>query len=108
MTSTPVRSRLSVNADGRFVAFDSYSTNFVPGDSNGTGDIFVRDRQTGTIEIASLDNAASSVPSKVIQRTLAEMGGLSHSIPSPHSWRMIRITLSMFSCGTEQRRPPSG
>ncbi len=39
-----------LSADGRFVAFWSYATNLVPGDSNGTADIFVRDRQTGTAQ----------------------------------------------------------
>ncbi len=33
----------SISADGRFVAFDSSSTNVVPGDSNGAEDVFVRD-----------------------------------------------------------------
>jgi Tol biopolymer transport system component len=36
----------AVNADGRYVAFESDATNLVPGDSNGRRDIFVRDRQT--------------------------------------------------------------
>src|SRR5437762_5568898 len=40
----------SISADGRFVAFSSYATNLVPGDTNGQQDVFVRDRQTGTTE----------------------------------------------------------
>ena len=35
----------SISADGRFVAFTSDATNLVPGDTNGTHDVFVRDRQ---------------------------------------------------------------
>ncbi len=38
----------SLSADGRYVAFDSDATNLVPGDTNGSTDVFVRDRQTGT------------------------------------------------------------
>jgi hypothetical protein len=34
----------SISADGRYVAFRSYSRNLVPGDSNGVGDVFVHDR----------------------------------------------------------------
>jgi Tol biopolymer transport system component len=34
--------------DGRFVAFWSYASNLVPGDTNGSADIFVRDRRAGT------------------------------------------------------------
>ena len=37
----------SLSADGRFVAFHSEATNLVPGDTNGYGDVFVHDRQTG-------------------------------------------------------------
>jgi Tol biopolymer transport system component len=45
---------VSMSADGRFVAFASEATNVVPGDRNGTADIFVRDRQTGTTERVSV------------------------------------------------------
>jgi Tol biopolymer transport system component len=44
----------SVSADGRFVAFYSFATNLVVGDTNGVHDVFVRDRQTGTTERASV------------------------------------------------------
>ena len=37
----------SISADGRYVAFDSVSSNLVPGDTNEWSDIFVHDRQTG-------------------------------------------------------------
>ena len=44
----------SISADGRFVAFESFATNLVPGDTNGQCDVFVHDRQTGTTERASV------------------------------------------------------
>ena len=37
----------SFGADGRYVAFPSSASNLVSGDTNGTWDIFVHDRQTG-------------------------------------------------------------
>jgi len=37
----------SISADGRYVAFDSYASNLVTGDTNSKWDIFVHDRQTG-------------------------------------------------------------
>ncbi len=46
----------SISADGRFVAFYSFASNLVAGDTNGSGDIFVRDRQAGTTERLSLDS----------------------------------------------------
>src|SRR3989442_1286484 len=36
-----------VSADGRFVAFDSRASNLVAGDTNGAGDVFVRDTCVG-------------------------------------------------------------
>ncbi|MEN6642913.1 MAG: hypothetical protein ABFE08_10735 [Armatimonadia bacterium] len=45
---------LSVSADGRYVAFASYATDLVAGDTNGDYDIFVRDRTTGTTTMVSV------------------------------------------------------
>ena len=39
--------RAAISADGRFVAFVSLASNFVPGDTNALVDVFVHDRQTG-------------------------------------------------------------
>jgi Tol biopolymer transport system component len=44
----------SVSADGRYVAFESYATNLVAGDTNGQSDIFVHDRETGQTERVSV------------------------------------------------------
>jgi hypothetical protein len=44
----------AVSTDGRFVAFESTAANLVPGDTNGVSDVFVKDRQTGTIERVSV------------------------------------------------------
>lgn len=60
--------RPSISADGRFVAFRSYSTNLVANDTNGTGDIFVHDRATHAIERVNVSstgaqsNLASGAP----------------------------------------------
>jgi Tol biopolymer transport system component len=43
----------SLSADGRVVAFASYATNLVAGDTNGTWDVFVRDRVGGTTRLVS-------------------------------------------------------
>ena len=45
----------AISADGRIVAFQSEASNLVAGDTDGTQDIFVRDRQTGTTEAVSYD-----------------------------------------------------
>ncbi|MCC6178287.1 MAG: PD40 domain-containing protein [Chloroflexi bacterium] len=49
----------ALSADGRYVAFMSYATNLVAGDSNGLADIFIRDRQAGTTERVSVANDGS-------------------------------------------------
>jgi hypothetical protein len=59
----------SISSDGRFVAFHTSATNLVPGDTNGSDDVFVRDLQTNTTERVSLSssdaeaNSSSSLPS---------------------------------------------
>jgi uncharacterized repeat protein (TIGR01451 family) len=40
--------------DGRFVVFASIASNLVAGDTNGVGDVFVRDRLTGVTERVSV------------------------------------------------------
>jgi Ca2+-binding RTX toxin-like protein len=49
----------SISADGRFVAFDSESSNLVRGDTNRSLDIFVRDTLTNTTTRVSVDSAGN-------------------------------------------------
>jgi Tol biopolymer transport system component len=53
----------AISADGRFVAFRSYATNLVPGDTNQAYDIFVRDRLLGTTERVSVDSSGAQANS---------------------------------------------
>lgn len=50
----------AISADGHFVALYSEATNLVSGDTNGTGDIFVWDRQTRKTELVTV--AANGAP----------------------------------------------
>ena len=43
-----------ISADGRWVVFASSASNLVAGDTNGSADVFVHDRQTGTTTRASV------------------------------------------------------
>jgi Tol biopolymer transport system component len=45
----------NISADGRYVAFMSVADNLVPGDVNGSRDVFVKDLQTGAITLVSAD-----------------------------------------------------
>jgi Tol biopolymer transport system component len=49
----------SISTDGRYVAFESIATDLVAGDSNGKGDIFVHDLQTGTTTRVSVGLAGA-------------------------------------------------
>jgi hypothetical protein len=49
----------AISADGRFVAFTSYASNLVSGDTNGTPDIFVRDLVAATTARVSVDSAGN-------------------------------------------------
>lgn len=51
---TPSSARTAVTPDGRYVAFVSFADNLVPGDTNLSADVFVRDRLTGTTERVSV------------------------------------------------------
>jgi putative cell wall-binding protein len=56
----------SISADGRLVAFDTYATNLITGDTNDHRDIYVHDRDTGNVECVSVSSAG----------VLADYGGL--------------------------------
>ncbi|MCC6297775.1 MAG: PD40 domain-containing protein [Anaerolineales bacterium] len=47
----------AISADGRFVAFVSDASNLVANDTNGTTDVFVRDRQLGTTVRVSVSSS---------------------------------------------------
>jgi Tol biopolymer transport system component len=49
----------AISADGRYVAFETWASNLVPGDTNAAGDVFVHDRQTGLTERVSVDSAGN-------------------------------------------------
>ena len=80
--------RPSISADGRFVAFDSYAGDLTPGDSNGIGDVFLFDRQDGSVRLAShtpaglaggglsLEPKISADGSTVVFRSSADLGRL--------------------------------
>ncbi|MBI4728935.1 MAG: PD40 domain-containing protein [Acidobacteria bacterium] len=47
----------AVSADGRYVAFTSWASDLVPGDTNGWPDVFVRDRATGETTRVSVSSS---------------------------------------------------
>ncbi len=49
--------KASISADGRFVVFESFADNLVPGDTNGVSDIFVRDLIANTTTRVSVSSS---------------------------------------------------
>ena len=49
----------TISADGRYVAFTSYASNLVPGDTVMDLDVFVHDRQTRRTEIVSVSSTGA-------------------------------------------------
>ncbi len=49
----------AVSSDGRYVAFESYASNLVAGDTNSTSDIFVRDTTSGITSRVSVSTAST-------------------------------------------------
>jgi Tol biopolymer transport system component len=89
----------SVSADGRYVAFMSWATNLVPGDTNGAGDIFVHDRQTGQTSRVSVSsngnqgNQSSYLPSiSADGRYVAFASDATNLVPGDtNNWRDIFV-----------------
>src|SRR5207249_314984 len=48
-----------ISANGRYVAFQSFASNLVAGDNNNASDVFVRDLQTGTTTLVSVNSAGT-------------------------------------------------
>ncbi|MDJ0654044.1 MAG: hypothetical protein QNJ40_07825 [Xanthomonadales bacterium] len=49
----------SLSDDGRYVAFFSYTNELVPNDLNGHEDVFLKDRDTGTIDLVSVSTSGA-------------------------------------------------
>jgi Tol biopolymer transport system component len=64
----------SLSANGRFVAFESFATNLVPGDTNRRFDIFVHDRQTSAIARVSVTEGGAEADGASFDPSLSADG----------------------------------
>jgi len=97
-----------ISADGRFVAFTSYATNLVAGDTNGWWDTFVRDRSNGTTERVSVSTSGTQANSYCSGTSISAAGrfvafqtGASNLIPGDSS--SIDVFLRDRLSGTTER-----
>lgn len=66
--------RVAISRDGRFVAFGSQAANLVDGDTNGSLDIFVHDRQTGATSRVSIDSAGTQANGRSFEPAISDDG----------------------------------
>jgi hypothetical protein len=78
----------ALSAIGRFVGFTSNAANLVPGDTNGTFDVFVRDRAERTTTRVSVgsngrqgNNSSSSASISALGRSVAFASAAGNLVP---------------------------
>lgn len=82
-----------ISADGRYVAFSSYASDLVPGDTNGYEDVFVWDRQTrATVQVTEGDADSYDATISADGRYVAFTSGASDLVPNdPSAWDDIFV-----------------
>ena len=63
-----------ISATGRYVAFGSFATNLVTGDTNGTWDVFVHDRESGETSLVSLNSNGTQGNDRSIYPAISSSG----------------------------------
>ena len=64
----------AISEDGQYVAFSSYASNLVPGDANGSADIFVHNRSTGVTRRVSVSTGGGQSDSGSSQPAISPNG----------------------------------
>ena len=65
----------SISGDGRLVAFHSWATNLVPGDTNLVVDVFVHDRETGETIRVSVSSSGEQGDDDSNEPSISDDGG---------------------------------
>jgi len=63
-----------ISSDGRFVVFSSHANNLVTGDTNGTADFFLHDRETGLTERVSVASGGTQSNGISLQGSISDGG----------------------------------
>jgi Tol biopolymer transport system component len=66
----------AISADGRLVAFSSGASNLVPGDTNGTSDVFVRDRKAQVTRRVSVGPGGQQANGESLKPAISAHGRL--------------------------------
>jgi Tol biopolymer transport system component len=65
----------TMSPDGRYIAFTSSADNLVAGDNNNAPDVFIRDLQTGTTTLVSVNSAGSGPGNRASYAPIASLNG---------------------------------
>ena len=83
----------AISSDGRYVAFSSDASNLVPGDTNDSPDVFVRDRKLGTTRRVSVSSTETQGNGDQLRRRRSvRMAGTSSSIRTRRTWCPVTPT----------------
>jgi hypothetical protein len=98
----------AISADGRFVAFASSATNLVPGDTNDQTDLFVVDREAGTIVRISVGTEGQQANNGSFAPALSADGALAafQSYASNFGFADYNGTGDVFLATTASVLPP--
>jgi Tol biopolymer transport system component len=95
----------AISADGTLVAFQSFASNLVPGDTNGAPDVFLHDLASGRTERLSLDsngaqgNAGSALPSISADGRLASFQSAASNLVSGDANGVADVFVRDRECG---------
>ena len=64
----------SISRDGRYVAFQSYASNLVAGDTNEVSDVFIHDRSTGKTERISVSSSGQQANAESNSQVISGSG----------------------------------
>ena len=81
----------SLSDDGRYIAFVSYASNLVTGDTNATADVFVRDREAGTTERASFNTTELAENGPYVSPSISADGRFVAFASSSSVWLRDRV-----------------
>jgi len=99
----------SVSADGRYIAFVSYSSDLVANDTNDTNDVFVRDRRARTTERVSISsagaqgNGASRAPSISADGRYVAFGSIASDLVANDTNKTDDVFVRDRRAGTTER-----
>ncbi|MET8045461.1 hypothetical protein ABZU25_31910 [Micromonospora sp. NPDC005215] len=75
----------TISGNGRYVAFTSYASNLVPGDTNNERDVFVHDRQSGSTTLVSAFAGGRQIRGSSSGATISDNGRYTAFIVTSYS-----------------------